>query len=108
MSLKGPHLQVSSDSPGDCDLQFSPALEKEYVRNRLVHNRVLIRMACALALLVPLFRIIENLLGAAWPGAPSPHFLPLIAGATITGSVVLVWAAWSANFERVYLPVARI
>src|SRR5207249_828285 len=67
-----PELSASADSPygaelqrADPNLRFSAKLESEYVRNHLLSNRTLIRMACLLAVLVAVFRAAENTLGGS-------------------------------------------
>lgn len=108
-------LSTPADSPyaaelqrGDANLRFSPALESEYVRNHLLNNRTLIRMACLLAVLVAVFRAADNTLSGSWAIAADTGLVLTIFGLIMSGSLALAWIAWSPAFERLYLPVARI
>jgi len=88
---------------GPADLRFSPTLEAEFRRARLVEGRTLIRWACALAALVSILRAVEQSLRGTWNDY-------LIADFTIVivGSIIVAAIAWGPLFERWYLPWARI
>ena len=82
---------------------FTAKLEAEYVRSRLMHNRALIRVALALAILLTLLRGVEQATTASW-SAIRVSCLTLV----VAGSAVLLWIACRSAFERLYLPWARI
>jgi diguanylate cyclase (GGDEF)-like protein len=101
---------ASPDSPYALELQrgaanrrFCPRLEAEYGRARLMDGRALVRVACALAVLVAILRGAEQTVRGSWDSV-----LVIGFGLVITGSAVLAAIAWSPAFERVYLPWARI
>jgi diguanylate cyclase (GGDEF)-like protein len=91
-------LQLSTPS-----LMFAPELEAEYGRSHLLESRTLIRVACALALLLMVLRGIEQVLTASWNDTVLGYF-----GLVVASSAVLTWIAWSPTFERLYLPWAQI
>ncbi|HEX5418728.1 MAG TPA: hypothetical protein VFY39_01885, partial [Gammaproteobacteria bacterium] len=82
---------------------FAPALEAEYLRFRLFHNRTLIRATTTAALLLSFTRGSDRLLGGA--------FTPLALtdlGVVVAISLMLVWLAWGPAFERSYLRYAHV
>jgi diguanylate cyclase (GGDEF)-like protein len=105
-----PNPSPFPDSPYAVELQggfsnfrFSPALEAEYVHAHLLYSRTLIRVACALAVLLAVFRGVEQVVGSPWGSIPLVDF-----GLVISSSIVLAAIAWSPAFERLFLPWARI
>jgi diguanylate cyclase (GGDEF)-like protein len=82
---------------------FSPGLEAEFIASRLIENRVLIRAGCGLALFIALARAVVQGAGGHAHGALLIELL-----CTVLSSALLVWLAWSAAFERRYLPWAQI
>jgi diguanylate cyclase (GGDEF)-like protein len=104
------NLSDFPDSPYAAELQlstprmlFAPKLEAEYGRSHLLESRTLIRVACALALLLMAFRGMEQVLAASWHDTLLGYFWLVAAS-----SAVLTWIAWSPAFERIYLPWAQI
>ena len=96
-------------SPGlDPANRFTPELEAEYVRNRLLDSRTLIRMACLLGLFIICLRLGE----LSMTGMPRPPPFPgapvLFAAAVVGSSLLLAWVSWSRSFARRYLPIANI
>ena len=84
-------------------MPFAPQLEAEYLRSHLVYSQKLIRTACAFALLLIVLRGVELAVTVPW----NESLLgPL--GLVVAISAVLTWIAWSAFFERLYLPWAQI
>ncbi len=111
MTSSPPTLGAVPDSPyaaelerGASALRFgSPALEAEYVRGDLLQARTLIRVTCALAVLLPLLRGVELTVAAAW------HSVLLIDFALVmAGSIALAAISWSSSFERSFIYWARI
>jgi len=101
---------TSPDSPYAIELQrnaanrrFCPRLEAEYGRARLMEGRALVRVTCALAVLVAILRGVEQAVRGSWNAS-----LVVAFGLVIASSAVLAAIAWSPAFERVYLPLARI
>jgi diguanylate cyclase (GGDEF)-like protein len=88
---------------GTAKRRFCPRLEAEYDRARLMEGRALVRVTCALAVLVAVLRGVEQAVRGSWNG-----LLLIDFGLVIAGSVVLAAIAWSPAFERSYLPWARI
>ncbi len=84
-------------------LRFDAALEPEYVRTRLIDMRTIVRAACVLSTLVAALRAAERF-------AVVPRDVVALSslGVVIAGSLVLAMLAWSALYERWYLPTARI
>jgi diguanylate cyclase (GGDEF)-like protein len=82
---------------------FSPSLEADYTRSRLLANRPLIRAACTLAVLLALLRAIEPLT-SGWRGDSQMVTMGMILGTAI----VVGAASWHRRFERVYLPIAHV
>jgi diguanylate cyclase (GGDEF)-like protein len=98
------------DSPYAIELQrgaanrrFSPRLEAEFGRIRLMDGRALVRVTSVLAVLVAVFRGVELAFRGSWNS-----LLVIDFGLVIAGSAVLAAIAWSPAFERLYLPCARI
>jgi diguanylate cyclase (GGDEF)-like protein len=98
------------DSPYAIELQrgaanrrFSPRLEAEFGRIRLMDGRALVRVTSILAVLVAVVRGVEQAFRGSWSG-----LLVIDFGLVIAGSAVLAAIAWSPAFERLYLPCARI
>lgn len=98
MTLMSPGLD-----PARC---FAPELEAEYVRNRLLDSRTLIRMACLLSLFIIALRVGELTLTGP-PRQPFPGALILFPAVVAGASVLLAWVAWSRSFTRRYLPLAN-
>ncbi|HUI60562.1 MAG TPA: GGDEF domain-containing protein, partial [Steroidobacteraceae bacterium] len=88
---------------GPADLRFSPTLEAEFRRARLIEGRTLIRWACALAALISIVRALEQGLRGFW----NPYLL-VDFSLVIVGSIIVAAIAWSPLFERWYLPWARM
>jgi diguanylate cyclase (GGDEF)-like protein len=85
------------------DLRFEPRLEAEYRQSRLSESRVLIRVACVLSAVLAVLRGAEKV----YEGALS--FVLLIDLAiVIGGSISLAAIAWSSQYQRLYMPWARI
>lgn len=104
------NLSAFPDSPyaaelqrGFSNLRFGRQLELEYVRAHLLDSRIVIRAACTLAALLGLGRCVEQL--AAGPERTGSL---LAIGVVMTASLLLTTLAWSAAFERLFLPCARI
>jgi diguanylate cyclase (GGDEF)-like protein len=103
-------LSTFPDSPyaaelqgGQGKLRFTPQLEAEYRRERLVSNRTLIRVACVVAIVLALTRSVEQL----YEGGGDFTILSELA-LYIGSSVTLGWIAWSSSFERLYPYWAKI
>ncbi|HUG72275.1 MAG TPA: diguanylate cyclase [Steroidobacteraceae bacterium] len=103
-------LSVLPNSPYAAELEraaarqrFSPQFEAQYLRARLQGIRTLIRAACALAVLLTLFRGGHHLLAGTWDEAQ----VGLLA-VVLSTSIALAAIAWSRAFERWYLTVAQI
>lgn len=104
------NLNAFPDSPYAAELQggspnprFSPELEAEYVRAQLINSRALIRVVCVLASLLAILRGAEQAAAGFWSST-----LPIGLGLVISGSILLAAIAWSAAFERLFVPWARI
>jgi diguanylate cyclase (GGDEF)-like protein len=82
--------------------RFGPDLEAEYLRTRLIATRTLIRVACALGVLLSLFRGAHHVLSGSWDEAQAG-----VLAVVLATSVALAAAAWGPAFERRYLPAAR-
>ncbi|HEY6645371.1 diguanylate cyclase [Povalibacter sp.] len=97
------------DSPYAAELRtgakarFSPGLESEYLRSRLLENRTLIRVVCALAAVLVILRGVERILAGDVD-------VVLLMGSSfvVPSSLLLAWIAWSPDFERQFLPWARV
>jgi diguanylate cyclase (GGDEF)-like protein len=103
-------LQAFPSSPYAVELQrgaarrsFGAAVEAEYVRADLFDKRTLIRVACALAVLLAVFRGADQLLF----GAAEPRQWILVA-VVLTASLALATVAWAPVFDRWYLPLAQV
>lgn len=88
---------------GSPNRRFSPALEAEYLRARLVDNCVLVRVASVLATLLVAVRFLRQLLVHAGGG---PHIIE--TGLVLAASLALTALAWSRAYARLYLPVAQL
>lgn len=84
-------------------MRFGPKLEAEYARTHLINSRTLILVACVVATLLATLRGSEQTFVSGWDSV-DPIGLVLV----ILGSLVLTTIAWSAAFERMYLPWARL
>ncbi len=82
---------------------FSPTLEEEFQRYRLLNSHTLLRATSILAAIVMFLRGLEQ----ALHGPPRPLVL-VDFGLVVLASSILAVIAWSAWFERHYLPWARI
>jgi diguanylate cyclase (GGDEF)-like protein len=89
-------------------LRFAPELEAEYLRTRLLNDRLLIRMACMLALVITALRAAEFLLSGISRQFTLAWFAPLIPLAALSAAVALTWLAWSRFFVRWYRGVASV
>jgi diguanylate cyclase (GGDEF)-like protein len=96
-------LNYSDDRNTHADGFFAPGLECEYTRSILIQNRTLIRAACSAAALLAILRCIEQVRGGMSGNASG-----IALGLILVGSGLLAALAWSASFERFYLPFARI
>jgi diguanylate cyclase (GGDEF)-like protein len=81
----------------------SPALESEYTDDRLMENRTLIRLACALAVIMSVLRGVEQAVIGYLSGMAFA-----IAVFALGTSIVLASIVWSSKFVRWYLPAARL
>jgi diguanylate cyclase (GGDEF)-like protein len=81
---------------------FSSRLESEYVHARLIENRTIIRIACALAAVLVILRCVEHNLSAEWDVA-----LLLGFSLAVSSSLLLAWISWGPDFEQQFLPWAR-
>src|SRR5690606_23718225 len=84
-------------------LRFTPGLEAEFVGANLVRNRPLIRVTCALALLLSVSGSFGLLIDQGLTAATLLHIL-LVS----VGTALLAWLAFGFLFERLYLPFAQI
>lgn len=103
-------LDALPDSPYAAELQhggarqrFSSRLESEYVHARLVDNRIIIRLACALAAVLVVLRCMELILSVELD-----VLLQMGVSIVVASSLLLTWIAWSPDFERQFLPWARV
>ena len=76
--------------------------ESDYRSVRLREQRVLIRVACAITVLIAGLHTIEQSLGTAW----SP-WQPYGLGFVLAASALIALIAFTPVFERLYLPVAN-
>ena len=81
---------------------FPEPLESQYLRSVLRNNRIVVRGACTLAVLLVALRVTQTLLGHRVP------FLSAPVGVVFLSSLWLFWLAWSPSYERRYLPIARV
>jgi diguanylate cyclase (GGDEF)-like protein len=105
-----PNLSAFPESLYAAELQrgatnrcFSPNLEAEYVRARLLDNRTLIRVACMFAVLLTAVRGTEQVIEGSWNPALLTHI-----GLVLSTSIALAWITWTTGFARLYLPLAQI
>lgn len=99
-----PHSAYAAElRPDGPNTRFSAELEAEYLRNQLVHDRLLIRIASVAAILLLTLYGLEQLLAHSWGHVVPSHF-----ALVVTGSCALAWIAWSPGFTRLYLPWAQI
>lgn len=99
-----PELPAASLSPdGSGQLCFTPALEAEYRRARLRQHRTLIRVTCVFGALLVGLRGLEQAIGGVWGSMPPLDFI-----LTLSSSLVLIGLAWSAAFERLFVPWASV
>jgi diguanylate cyclase (GGDEF)-like protein len=98
------------DSPYAAELQrdpthlrFSPRLEREYTRSKLMEERTLIRVVAIITSVIGLVRGAELGFRIAWSTLLLVDF-----SVVVLGSVVVAVVAWSSSFDRHYLPWARI
>ncbi len=85
------------------NLRFSPQLEREYSRAQLTDSRELIRVTSLFGVAMAVLRGAELGIRGPWNASLLIEFTVVIAG-----SIVLAAIAWSALFERLYLPWARV
>jgi diguanylate cyclase (GGDEF)-like protein len=96
-----PYAAELQGSPGK--LRFSPPLEAEYRRDRLLSSRTLVRLACVFSIVLALARSVEQFYDSG------RDFTILSELALFIGSsVALGWIAWSPSFERLYPFWAKI
>src|SRR5687767_11596776 len=88
---------------GQANLRFAPEVEREYLRDHLHVNRLLIRVTCALAASLGLGRGVDQL-ATGFVHAGTLFGL----GFAIIASLLLTAIAWSKAFESHYLPWARV
>ena len=115
MNLSFPGPEALPDSPYAAELRkvpasarFAPRMEAEFVRSTLREDRMLVRVACVLALAIIGLRAVEFLAGinrALGPGLlENLTFFFLV----FSSSVTLAWLAFSRGYERRYLPWAKV
>jgi len=87
------------------NLRFSPALEKDFQAFHLERVRSRVRFfqlaTCLLSLAVAIHLMVLD-------GVPARDVLGSWLGLAIPVSVLLLSAAWTPSYERLYLPVARL
>lgn len=105
-----PSLEALPDSPYAAQLRKQPAgarfaspMEAEFLRSRLREDRVLVRIACTLALLLIVLRG-----GESFAAAFGIRIILTRFAAVFASSVVLAWLAWSRSYEQRYLPWAQV
>jgi diguanylate cyclase (GGDEF)-like protein len=103
-------LSTFPDSPYAAELQadsshlrFSPPLEAQYQRDRLLSSRMLVRVACTFAIAMTIMRGFEQV----YEKVADLAFLIELA-MVIASSIALGVIAWSPAFERLYPYWARI
>jgi diguanylate cyclase (GGDEF)-like protein len=103
-------LSSCADSPYAAELprasprlRFAPAIEAEYLRERLLESQRLIRIATVAALGLTLLRGLEQLYAGFWNTSCGIAFL-----VSALGSLVMALLAWSSRFERLYPTWARL
>ena len=87
--------------------RFDAALEADYVRSRLLNGRTLIRMACLLALVVTILRIVELAATGIGKQGPFAGYMIVFPAVVLSSSLLLTWFAWRRSFLRRYLPLAN-
>ena len=87
-------MELHRESPW---LRFVEPLEAEYLRSRLLSNRILIRVACVFSALLALVRGMEEIYSNTWDLTIAIGLI-LVMGS----SIALAWIAWSRAFERLY------
>lgn len=115
MNLPPPSPAGLPDSPYAAELRkvppserFAPQMESEFVRSRVREDRILVRIACVLALVIIGLRGIESLVGINNGVAPWRVLCVSIFGLVFASSLMLAWLAFSAGYERRYLPWAKV
>jgi diguanylate cyclase (GGDEF)-like protein len=110
MTSSPPSLEGLYDSPYAAELRkarpsarFAPEMEAEYLRAFLRDNRTLVRLSCTLGVLFMVLRGIEVVVGSATGETSRPVFFGVMLAA-----VILVWLAWSPQYESHYLPWAQV
>jgi len=87
------------------DLRFPPELENEFQTFHLERVRSRVRFfqlaICALAIAEALHLVVMD-------GVPINDVLFGWLGVVVPACLFLVWASWSSNYERIYLPLARV
>jgi diguanylate cyclase (GGDEF)-like protein len=86
---------------------FDAALEADYVRSRLLQGRTLIRMACLLALVVTVLRIVELAVTGVGMQGPFAGYMIVFPAVVLSSSMLLAWFAWRPSFLHRYLPLAN-
>ena len=106
---QGASAEVLTDSVYAAQLQndsraarFPEPLESSYIRTWLRNNRVVVRCACLLTVVLVAMRVAETRLTSPIASPSAPVFIVLAS------SLVLLWLAWSGSYERWYLPFARV
>jgi diguanylate cyclase (GGDEF)-like protein len=87
----------------DPQRRFSPELEAEYLGIDLAHVRRVVRVTTACSCLLALGHTFEQL-----ASRPVSALQCAELAAILLTSLVLVWFAWRASFERRYQPVANV
>ena len=88
---------------GPAGESFGAHLEREYSESRLSENRLLIRVTCVLAALLPVLGIAER-----WLRGYLDDIHVLTLGMVVLLSFALALVACSSLFTRLYPPLARI
>jgi diguanylate cyclase (GGDEF)-like protein len=101
-SVLSPSLYAAELRRGATAGAFAPQLEAEYLRARLMGNRALIRVACALGVVLIALRVLEQTVGGSWDAGKLAG-----VGFVLVTSAALALIAWTGWFERSYLPAAR-
>jgi diguanylate cyclase (GGDEF)-like protein len=113
MSFPGP--EALPDSPYAAELgkvpasaRFAPRMEREFVRSTLRADRILVRVACVLALAIIGLRAVESLAGTSWLLSPGSLERLTIFSVAFASSLMLAWLAFSRGYERRYLSWAKV
>ena len=88
---------------GVASRSFGAPLEAEYLRSRLAEDRMLIRIASMLVLLIASTRGADQILSHMWNVVEIADFV-----VAMVCSVVLTVVAFSPWFERIYMPIAQV